>query len=177
MALLVLVVLAGGALRPGQVPSLHRPVDGPVVVGFDAPERFGAGHRGLDLRAPPGSPVVSPVAGRVHHAGPVAGIGWTTLAPTPRVLVTVGPIDASRVRRGDVVAAGTLLGTLAAGHGGAVHLSVRVDGVHVDPAPHLHGVREVELVPRLLRDVGARARRRPVAPDVRPPSRWRRAPS
>jgi len=146
----VLVLLAGlpgatpwaVALVPppaSDVPALRPPVPGPTTAGFDAPERYGPGHRGIDLRAHSGTPVTSPVAGRVHFAGSVVGLGWVTVAPTPRVLVTVGPLGQVGVRSGDVVAAGSVLGRALGDHDGraALHLSLRVDGAYVDPAPHL----------------------------------------
>jgi hypothetical protein len=123
---------------PVEVPLLRAPVDGPVTEPFSAVDRYGPGHRGVDLAAPPGSGVRSPLAGRVTFAGAVAGRRWVTVAPDDRVAVTVGPLLEVGVRAGDRVVAGTPLGTSDAAHGlSALHLSVRIDGVHVDPAPHL----------------------------------------
>jgi murein DD-endopeptidase MepM/ murein hydrolase activator NlpD len=51
-----------------------RPVAGRVVRPFVAPKsRYGAGHRGADLAATPGTPVRAAGTGRVVFAGPVAG--------------------------------------------------------------------------------------------------------
>ena len=131
--------IALAAPAPGGVPLLRPPLPGPVTVGFDVPEPYGPGHRGLDLVARPGAPVGSPAAGRVHFAGSVAGQRWVTVAPTPGVLVTVGPLADVAVRSGDVVVAGSVVGRALGNHDGreALHLSLRVEGAYVDPGPHL----------------------------------------
>ena len=72
--------------------------------------------------------------------GPVAGANWVTVLAAPGVLVTVGPLldlapSAARVR------SRTPLGRVGPGHavgpGATLHLSVRVDGVYVDPLGYL----------------------------------------
>jgi murein DD-endopeptidase MepM/ murein hydrolase activator NlpD len=63
----------------------------PVTRGFDPPaERYGRGHRGVDLGGAPGAVVVAAGAGRVSYAGcsPAAGSSWWCTAssapPTSR---------------------------------------------------------------------------------------------
>ncbi|CAL9437149.1 hypothetical protein SUDANB121_02183 [Nocardiopsis dassonvillei] len=92
------------------------PLDPPprVLRPFDPPERpWLPGHRGVDLAAGPGREVLSAGAGRVHFAGRVAG--------TPVVSVSHGdlrttylPVETGLVR-GDPVAAGQVIGTVADG--------------------------------------------------------------
>jgi murein DD-endopeptidase MepM/ murein hydrolase activator NlpD len=126
------------AAAAGRVPPLRLPVRGVVVRGFEAPAGpFGRGHRGIDVRAPVGTPVAAPAAGTVTFAGRVAGSAWVSVAVAPGVVVTVGPLLAAAVAAGDRVAALAPVGRLAAGHGDAVHLSLRVDGGYVDPLPWL----------------------------------------
>jgi murein DD-endopeptidase MepM/ murein hydrolase activator NlpD len=121
-----------------RVPPLRLPVRGVVVRGFEAPAGpYGPGHRGIDVRAPVGTPVAAPAAGTVTFAGRVAGSAWVSVAVAPGVVVTVGPLLAVAVAAGDRVAALAPVGRLAAGHGAAVHLSLRVDGGYVDPLPWL----------------------------------------
>jgi murein DD-endopeptidase MepM/ murein hydrolase activator NlpD len=134
--------------RGGRVPVLRLPVRGPVVRGFEAPAGpYGAGHRGVDLGAPLGSPVGAPAAGRVVFAGPVAGAGWASVEVDPGVVVTVGPLAPVLVARGEVLDALDPVGRLAPGHGGGLHLGLRVDGVYVDPLPYLPGRGPARLAP------------------------------
>jgi len=121
-----------------RVPALRLPVRGVVVRGFEEPAGpYGPGHRGVDVRAPVGTPVAAPAAGTVTFAGRVAGSAWVSLLVAPGVVVTVGPLRQPAVAAGERVAALAPVGRLAAGHGGAVHLSLRVDGGYVDPLPWL----------------------------------------
>jgi murein DD-endopeptidase MepM/ murein hydrolase activator NlpD len=132
----------------GRVPALRLPVAGPVVRGFEAPAGpYGPGHRGVDLSAPAGTPVTTPAAGRVTFAGPVAGSLWVSVLVAPGVVTSVGPLLDAAVATGRRLRAGARVGRLAAGHGGAVHLSLRVDGGYVDPLPWLAGRPRPRLVP------------------------------
>jgi murein DD-endopeptidase MepM/ murein hydrolase activator NlpD len=130
---------AGAVAAPvRRVPPLRLPVRGVVVRGFEAPAGpYGPGHRGIDVRAPVGTPVAAPAAGTVTFAGRVAGSAWVSVAVAAGVVVTVGPLLAVAVGAGDRVATLAPVGRLAAGHGDAVHLSLRVDGAYVDPLPWL----------------------------------------
>jgi murein DD-endopeptidase MepM/ murein hydrolase activator NlpD len=139
--------------RSPRVPPLWMPVTGPLVRGFDARAGpYGPGHRGIDIAAPAGTLVRAPTAGRVVFAGPVAGTNWVTLMAAPGVLVTLGPLldpvaTATRVRSKAPV------GRLGPGHPAApaasvaLHLSVRVDGVYVDPLVYLVDRPRPRLVP------------------------------
>jgi murein DD-endopeptidase MepM/ murein hydrolase activator NlpD len=144
-------LLTGPAVRSqgaGRVPALRLPLRGPVVRGFEPPSGpFGPGHRGIDLAAPLGSPVAAPAAGRVAFAGLVAGLGWVSLEVAPGVVVTVGPLDRSAPTAGRPVPALARLGRLAPGHGGRLHLGLRLDGAYVDPLPYLAGVGPPRLAP------------------------------
>jgi murein DD-endopeptidase MepM/ murein hydrolase activator NlpD len=142
--------VAPAAPAAPRVPALRVPVGGPVVRGFEEPAGpYGPGHRGIDVRAPVGTPVAAPAAGTVAFAGPVAGSAWVSVLVAPGVVVTVGPLRRPAVAAGRRVAALAPLGRLAAGHGGAVHLSLRVDGAYVDPLPWLVDRPRPRLVPLL----------------------------
>jgi septal ring factor EnvC (AmiA/AmiB activator) len=145
--------------RSPRVPPLWMPVTGPLVRGFDMRAGpYGPGHRGIDIAAPAGALVRAPAAGRVVFAGQVAGTRWVTLMAAPGVLVTLGPLldpvaTATRVRSKAPV------GRLGPGHAAtpaaptspaapaALHLSVRVDGVYVDPLVYLVDRPRPRLVP------------------------------
>ena len=132
---------------PPRVPALWMPVTEAVVRGFDARAGpYGPGHRGIDIAAPVGATVQAPAAGRVVFGGPVAGTSWVSLLVAPGVRVTLGPVlDPVRAGR---VSSRAPLGQVGPGHGAMAEragsgatlhlsLSVRVDGVYVDPLAYL----------------------------------------
>jgi murein DD-endopeptidase MepM/ murein hydrolase activator NlpD len=138
----------GAAPAVPRVPPLRLPARGPVVRGFEEPAGpYGPGHRGVDVRAPVGTPVAAPAGGTVTFAGRVAGSVWVSVQVAPGVVVTVGPLRRPAVAAGGRVAALAPVGRLAAGHGGGVHLSLRVDGAYVDPLPWLVDRPRPRLVP------------------------------
>src|SRR3954464_6732547 len=115
-----------------------RPVAGRVVRPFVAPKaRYGAGHRGADLVAPPGTPVLAARAGRVAFAGPVAGTLHVVVEHAGGLKTSVSFLATVAVRVGQTVMPGAVLGT-AGGTGpehavGVVHFGLRVQGEYVDP--------------------------------------------
>lgn len=116
---------------------LQAPVPGELTAPFAPTGRY-AGHWGLDLAAQPGSPVRAPAAGIVTFAGSVAGMQTVTIDHGQRMRSSVSYLESINVRAGDEVAAGALVGRSGPGHGEPqLHLSVRVDGNYVDPAPYL----------------------------------------
>ncbi|MDQ0583741.1 M23 family metallopeptidase [Streptomyces rishiriensis] len=87
-----------------------------VVRGWEPPAGpYARGHRGVDLAAPPDTPVRAVAAGRVSFAGLVAGRGVVSveLSATglPPLRTTYEPVRAS-LRKGDEVAPGQVVGTL-----------------------------------------------------------------
>ncbi|MEU7397058.1 murein hydrolase activator EnvC family protein [Streptomyces albogriseolus] len=91
----------------------------PVLRGWEPPATvYGPGHRGVDLAAPPGTPVRAVADGRVSFAGRVAGKGVVAveLAGTgdPPLRTTYEPVRAS-VPEGAEVTAGEVIGTVEAG--------------------------------------------------------------
>ena len=133
-------VQASGATAPAELPGLGvRPVPGRVAKHFKPPlTSYGAGHRGVDLRARPGEPVVSALGGTVTFAGDVAGVSWVTVDHGGGVTTTYGPISPRIVRAGVVVSAGEVVGFVAPG---ARHLDwgARLDGNYLDPLALLAG--------------------------------------
>jgi len=120
--------------------SYRPPVDGGVVRPFEPPTTdYGSGHRGVDLDARAGAVVRAAERGRVHHAGPVAGVVWVSIDHQDGVRTSYGPLTALRVRAGDEVDRGAAIGLLAAGDHGqpdvdqGLHLGARRGGAYVDP--------------------------------------------
>lgn len=129
--------LAPGSYQPPwnwpltPTPKLARPFKAP-------PQRWLAGHRGVDLSAAPGAPVLSPAAGTVVFAGWVVDRPVMTVDVGDGLLTSFEPVDAARVA-GDEVAKGEALGTVAPpaspAHcpGSCLHWGVRLHGAYVNP--------------------------------------------
>ena len=112
-----------------------------VLRAWDPPPTpYARGHRGVDLAAPPHSPVLAVASGRVSFAGRVAGRGVVSVDLTgtgdPPLRTTYEPVRAS-VRKGDEVTAGQPLGTLepAPSHCPAtcLHWGLRRGKTYLDP--------------------------------------------
>ncbi len=132
VVLLALLVLLAAPPRAAAL-VLDPPVHGPVLAHFHAPTRFGAGHRGVDLGAAPGTLVRAAAAGRVTFAGRVVDARWVTV-DHGTVRTTVGPLDEVHVGRGDHVVRGSVLGSSGRAHGrDALHWSARHGHTYVDP--------------------------------------------
>lgn len=125
------------APRPGAEHAV--PLYGDLLRVFDAPEDpFAPGHRGVDIGAPPGSPVYASAAGVVTFAGSVAGNLTVTVDHGTGLLTTYSFLGETRVARGASVERGVVVGTVGRGHVGSslpphVHLSARRDGFYFDP--------------------------------------------
>jgi murein DD-endopeptidase MepM/ murein hydrolase activator NlpD len=107
---------AGPARSPG--PALRRwgwPLEPPpaVVRRFQpSPTPWGAGHRGVDLLARVGQPVLAAGAGVVSFSGVVAGRGVVSVAHPGGLRTTYEPVD-WRPALGTAVASGTPIGVVA----------------------------------------------------------------
>ncbi|WP_428981569.1 M23 family metallopeptidase [Nonomuraea composti] len=75
------------------------------------PERWLAGHRGIDLAAPANTPVLAAGPGTIRFAGPVGGKGVVTIDHEGGLRTTYLPVTAS-VHRGQPVMSGTELGVV-----------------------------------------------------------------
>jgi murein DD-endopeptidase MepM/ murein hydrolase activator NlpD len=118
------------------------PVVGPVIRGFDPPDTpFGAGHRGIDIAAPLGTPVLAAHGGVVTFAGPVGGRLFVTIDHGATLESTYSFLSAIAVRRGAVVREGEVIGRSGPGHADEpvphLHFGVKLADVYVDPLDHL----------------------------------------
>ena len=124
------------------------PLDPPVTVmhAFDAPPApWAAGHRGVDLAASDGAPVLAPAGGIVTFAGPVAGRPVVVVSHPDGRRSSLEPVIGS-VPVGEPVTGGQLVGTLAdiATHCAprrCLHWGVRDGETYLDPMSllPLHG--------------------------------------
>jgi murein DD-endopeptidase MepM/ murein hydrolase activator NlpD len=121
-----------------------------VVEAYRAPAHaYGAGHRGVDVVAVRGSPVLSPAAGVVAFRGTVVDRPLLTITHAGGVVTTLEPVESS-LSPGDVLAAGDQVGTVSTGgHSApdALHIGVRVDGAYIDPMSMFGGAERAVLLP------------------------------
>ncbi|MFS0730826.1 M23 family metallopeptidase [Curtobacterium sp. 1P10AnD] len=147
------VVLAAGhgADAAGQAPWAW-PTDSRVVVRpWEAPvDDYSAGHRGIDVPASIGTPVVAVADGTVSFAGPVAGRSVVSVDHGGGLISTVDSVS-PKVSRGDTVSQGDVVGRVAVGHCPAtdpcVHLGARLDDRYVDPTRYLPAAAWPVLLP------------------------------
>jgi murein DD-endopeptidase MepM/ murein hydrolase activator NlpD len=118
LVVLLLAVLgaAPGSARAASPGSAVWPLQpAPVVVNpFDPPDdRWGPGHRGVDLLGTPGQEVHAALAGTVSFAGTLAGRG-VVVVDHGATRTTYEPVAAT-VTVGQPVATGAVIGTLQVG--------------------------------------------------------------
>ncbi|MDN5762812.1 MAG: peptidoglycan DD-metalloendopeptidase family protein [Microlunatus sp.] len=121
LVLALALALTGAASSPaaadGDVPATGQwPLTGRVRVisGFSPPaQRWNAGHRGVDLAARTGAPVLAAAGGRVSFAGRLAGRG-VVVVDHGQVRTTYEPVD-PLVAVGDRVRTGAVIGRLGSG--------------------------------------------------------------
>jgi murein DD-endopeptidase MepM/ murein hydrolase activator NlpD len=115
-----------------------RPVAGRVVRPFQAPlTRYGRGHLGVDFAAAPGTLVRAAGAGTVVFAGVVATARHVVVRHAGGLRTSYSFLASIRVRGGEVVARGEVVGTTG-GRGehhdpSVVHFGLRIGDVFVDP--------------------------------------------
>ena len=113
--------------------GLARPVDGPVERTFAPTGRY-SGHWGIDWSVPAGTDVRTAGPGIVTFVGTVVGNLTLTVDHGGGLRTSYSYLSTVAVARGDRVAESATLGTTGVGHGSpALHFSVRLGGVYVDP--------------------------------------------
>ena len=136
------------APNPG---SYSWPVVGPVIRGYVAPpNQYGAGHRGIDIAVPFGTPVRASNDGVVAFAGWVAGSLYVSIDHPDGVRTTYSWLSAVGVRKGQPVRAGDVIG--ASGHGHPeiptphLHFGARIGDSYIDPMILLGGASVADLI-------------------------------
>ncbi|WP_434440059.1 M23 family metallopeptidase [Lentzea sp. E54] len=120
----------------------------PVVRAFEAPTSpFGPGHRGVDLSAPAGTPVLAAGDGTVVYAGAVAARTLVSLQHRNGLRTTYEPI-APAVSAGSSVTRGEVIGHLQEGHcpSPCLHWGARRGDTYLDPL-RLVSTGRVRLLP------------------------------
>ncbi|MFT4156581.1 MAG: M23 family metallopeptidase [Microbacterium sp.] len=114
------------------------PIDGSrdVVSAYRAPaNKYGAGHRGIDIAAPVGASVRAPADGVVAFRGTVVDRGVLTIEHPGGYVTTFEPIR-SELSPGHAIAEGDDIGFVdIGGHAiaGTLHVGVRLDGEYINP--------------------------------------------
>lgn len=105
-----------------------------VLRGFVAPvSDYGRGHRGIDVRAEPGTEIIAPATGRVSFAGHVVDRDVMTVTMPDDWAISFDAATAS-VPAGSQVNQGTVLGMVApTPHCSCLHIGVRAHGSYVNP--------------------------------------------
>ena len=146
------------AASPDWAPPLDRAPDAlGVLAPFDPPpQSWLPGHRGVDLAAAAGEPVLAPAPGVVTFAGPVAGRDVVVVTHDDGLRTSLEPVSAT-APRGTRVAAGSAVGVVqGSGDGGAVashcagacvHWGVRRGERYVDPLALLGERPAIVLLP------------------------------
>jgi murein DD-endopeptidase MepM/ murein hydrolase activator NlpD len=123
---------SGSPFGPAPGPVRYRPpVDAPVVDPFRPPAGpYGPGNRGLEYATITGTAAASIGSGIVVFAGPVAGRGVVSVVHPDGLRSSLTGLAVVLALPGQVVRAGTTLGTT----GDRLHLGVRVGERYIDPA-------------------------------------------
>ena len=126
------------------------PISGPVVRGYDPPQSsYSAGHRGVDIGAPKGTPVASAADGVVTFVGVINSVPMITVTHGD-IRTTYQPV-APIVSTGQHVIAGQVIGTLVSGHGAttSLHFGVLQGETYLDPLSWLgdQATQRVRLLP------------------------------
>lgn len=118
--------------------TLGWPVDGRILIGFGTQKDAQLGtyyeSHGIEIAAPPGTPVRAVAAGRIVFADYFKGYGNLFIIQHPGGYHTLyAQTDRMQKELGDQVEAGDLLGYSGLGGRRSIYFEVRAQGAPVDP--------------------------------------------
>lgn len=139
---------------PGAAPPWKWPLEAPreIVRPFIAPATpYAAGHRGIDLAAPEGTPVYSPADGIVYFTGTVVDRPVVSIRHSDELISSFEPVQTTLVA-GDVVRRGDAVGRVVLASAqhcvtSCLHFGVRRHGQYVSPMNYLGGIPRSVLLP------------------------------
>lgn len=153
VAAVLVLVLAEPAHAEPAYGSYSWPVRGAVVQAYqDLPSPYVAGHRGLDVAAAPGTPVLTMAPGTVAFAGKIGGSLFISVDHPDGVRTTFSWVSRVDVKKGQAVRTGEQLGLSGSGHPTGevpvphLHVGARYGGAYFDPMLLLTGVDVVDLI-------------------------------
>lgn len=136
----VLTVMGRGSFEvvAPEVGSYAWPVQGPVIRGFESPPTpYSSGHRGIDIAVPFGTTMVAAQDGVVTFAGWVAGALFISIDHPDGIRTTYSWLSAVRVKKGDRVVRGQVIGSTGHGHPDVLiphlHFGARIGQTYIDP--------------------------------------------
>lgn len=134
------------------------PVDGPIVDPYRPPAHTGGtGNRGVDYATTPGALARAAADGEVTFAGSVGASLHVVVLHADGVRTSYSFLQTVRVRRGDRVRQGDVVGTT----GDRLHFGARVGDGYIDPTTLFgSGPPRVYLVPDEVRRPGSEAEER-----------------
>jgi murein DD-endopeptidase MepM/ murein hydrolase activator NlpD len=132
----------GPSTAAAESPGYLRPVRGPIVRRFEPPPTpFAAGHRGIDMAVPAGTPVLASNDGVVAFAGRVGFELFVSIDHPDGIRTTYSFLSAVWVARGEIVARGRPIAASGPGHAGStephLHFGARIGEAYIDPEPLL----------------------------------------
>ena len=150
----VVISIAIASIVPGteaRAGTWTWPVTGVVIRGFDPPDSpYGAGHRGIDIAAPIGTPVLAVSSGTVTFAGSVGGHLFVTVNHGGGLASTYSWLSGLKVKKNDVVSTGQVIALSGPGHPDVLtphlHFGVKLNGNYVDPMLYLGPGSVVDLI-------------------------------
>jgi len=129
-------------VRAAAMQPYLRPVRGAILRHYEPPPtRYAAGHRGIDMAAPVGTPVLAANDGVVAFSGPVGGSLFVSIDHADGIRTTYSFLSFVSARKGQSVKRGDQVGSSGTGDGSSpephLHFGARIGADYIDPEPLL----------------------------------------